>query len=128
MKKFAIVFVLFLYSIAFAQAQQLKIIAVAAVDRTGNSQISQIAAHAPYYLIFDKNGKLLEVVSNPFRDAARSAGPQVAALLAEKNVTMMVAGDFGHKLKIALDEKGINHLAATGVVQKAIQELLNKNN
>ncbi len=128
MKKFTIVFVLLLYSIVFAQAQQQKIIAVAAVDRTGNSQISQIAAHAPYYLIFDKNGQLLEVVSNPFRDAARRAGPQVAALLAEKNVTVMVACDFGPKLIIALDEKGINHHAATGVVQKAIQKLLNKNN
>ena len=126
MKKFALILVIFLNSMGFAQQSQ--IIAVAAVDRTENSQISQEAARAPYYLIFDKHGKLLEVISNPFSDAARHAGPQVAALLAEKNVTVMVAGDFGHKLKIALDEKGINHLAATGVVQKAIRELLNKNN
>jgi len=126
MKKFAIILVLFLNSMGFAQQSQ--IIAVAAVDRTENSQICQEAARAPYYLIFDKRGKLLEVISNPFSDAARHAGPQVAALLAEKNVTVMVAEDFGYKLKIALDEKGINHLAATGVVQKAIQELLNKNN
>ena len=128
MKKFTIVFVLFLYGIVFAQAQQSKIIAVAAVDRTENSQISQIAGHAPYYLIFDKNGKLLEVVPNPFRDAARGAGPKVAGLLAEKNVTVVVAGDFGQKMKIALDEYGINYLTAVGVVQKAVQELLNKNN
>jgi hypothetical protein len=40
----------------------------------------------------------------------------------------VVAGDFGHKIKIALDEKGINHHVATGIVQKATQELLNKNN
>ncbi len=126
MKKFALILVLFLNSMGFAQ--QTQIIAVAAVDRTENSQICQEAARAPYYLIFNKRGKLLEVISNLFSDSARHAGPQVAALLAEKNVTVMVAGDFGQKLKIALDEKGINHLAATGVVQKAIQELLNKNN
>ena len=128
MKNFTIVFILFLYGIVFAQAQQSKIIAVAVVDRTENSQISQIAARAPYYLIFDKNGKLLEVVSNPFRDAARGAGPKVAGLLIEKNVTVVVAGDFGHKMTIALDEKGLSHLTVTGIVQKAIQELLNKNN
>ncbi len=126
MKKFALILVLFLNSMGFAQ--QTQIIAVAAVDRTENSQICQEAARAPYYLIFNKRGKLLEVISNLFSDSARHAGPQVAALLAEKNVTVMVAGDFGQKLKIALDEKGINHLTATGVVQKAIQELLNKNN
>jgi predicted Fe-Mo cluster-binding NifX family protein len=126
MKKFALILVLFLNSMGFAQ--QAQIIAVAAVDRTENSQICQKAARAPYYLIFNERGKLLEVISNLFSDSARHAGPQVAALLAEKNVTVMVAGDFGQKLKIALDEKGINHLAATGVVQKAIQELLNKNN
>ena len=126
MKKFALIFVIFLNSIGFAQQSQ--IIAVAAVDRTENSRVCQEAARAPYYLIFNQQGKLLEVISNPFIAAARHAGPKVAALLAEKNVTVMLSGDFGHKLKIALDEKGINHLAATGVVQKAIQELLNKNN
>ncbi|MGD2269423.1 MAG: NifB/NifX family molybdenum-iron cluster-binding protein [Desulfobacterales bacterium] len=128
MKKLTIVFVLFLCGIVFAQAQQSNIIAVAAVDRTENSQISQIAARAPYYLIFDRSGKLMEVLSNPFRDATRGAGPKVAGLLIEKNVTVVVAGDFGHKMTIALDEKVISHLKATGVVQKAIQDLLKVTN
>ena len=122
MKTFAFILVLFIISIGFAQQPQ--IIAVAAVDRTGNSQISQKAGRAPYYLIFNQRGKLMEVISNPFSGTARRAGPQVAALLAEKNITVMVAGEFGHKLKIALDEKGIYHHVATGVVKRTVQELL----
>ncbi len=122
MKK--LTFVLLLYSIVFAQAQEIEIIAVAAVDRIENSQISQKAARAPYFLIFDKNSKMLEAVSNPFGDSARRTGPKVAGLLAEKNVTVVVAGDFGQKMKIALDKYGISHLTVTGVVQNAIHELL----
>ena len=124
MKKFTFVFVLLLYSVVFAQTQEIKIIAVAAVDRTGESQISQKAARAPYFLIYDNNGKLLEAVSNPFGDSARRAGPRVAEFFAEKNVTVVVAGNFGQKMKIALDKYGIRHLTVTGVVNKAIRELL----
>ena len=126
MKKLIIVVGLFLFfnTAVFAQPQQARIIAVATLEKTENSQISDKAAHAPYYLIFDKGGNLLEVISNPFRDAARGAGPKAADLLAEKNVTVVVAGDFGHKMKSALDEKGIDHHEATGIVKKAVEKLL----
>ena len=93
MKKFTIILILFIGSIGFAQQSQ--IIAVASVGRTENSQIDQKAARAPYFLIFDKRGKLLEVISNPFIEAVRRAGPQVAALIAQKNVAIVVAGAFG---------------------------------
>jgi len=122
MKTFAFILILFIIGIGYAQQPQ--IIAVAAVGRTENIQISQKAGRAPYYLIFNQRGKLMEVISNPFSGTARRAGPQVAALLAEKNITVMVAGEFGRKLKIALDEKGIYHHVATGVVKRTVQELL----
>ena len=88
MKTFAFILILFIIGIGYAQQPQ--IIAVAAVGRTENIQISQKAGRAPYYLIFNQRGKLMEVISNPFSGTARRAGPQVAALLAEKNITVMV--------------------------------------
>ena len=126
MKKFILTIVLFLGGVGFAQAQHTQFIAVAAVDRTENSEISSRAARAPYYLIFDTHGKLLEVVSNPFHNAARRSGPKVAGLLAGKDVTVVVAGGFGHRMKTALDEEGIRHEETTGVVNKVVQELLRK--
>ena len=119
MKRFIIIVGLLLGGVGFAQAQQTKIVAVAAVDRTENSQVSSRAARAPYYLIFEKGGKLSEVISNPFHDDAKVAG-----LLTRKNVTVVVAGGFGHRMKTALDEEGISRYETTGVVKDVVQELL----
>jgi len=126
MKKIIIIIslALFLCTVVFAQPQQAQIIAVATLEKTENSQLSDKAAHAPYYLIFDKGGNLLEVISNPFRDAVRDAGPKVADLLASKNVSVVVAGDFGHKMKSALNEKGIDQHKASGIVKKVVEDLI----
>jgi len=126
MKKLVIVvgLSLFFNAVAFAQSQQTQIIAVATFKKTESSQISDKAARAPYYLIFDKRGNLLGVISNPFHDATRGAGPKVAGLLASKNVSVVVAGDFGHKMKSALDKKGIGHHEASGIVKNVVQDLI----
>ena len=126
MKKLVIVvgLSLFFNAVAFAQSQQTQIIAVATFKKTESSQISDKAARAPYYLIFDKHGSLLGVISNPFHDVTRGAGPKVAGLLASKNVSVVVAGDFGHKIKSALDKKGIGHHEASGIVKNVVQDLI----
>ena len=99
---------MFLGSVLFAQVRQAKIIAMASLDRTEKSQISDRAARAPYYLFFDESGKLLDVIVNPFYDSVRSAGPKVANLLVGKNVTIVVAEDFGSKMIAALEKEGIS--------------------
>ena len=124
MKRFILTIALFFGGVGFAQAQHTQFIAVAAVDRTENSEISSRAARAPYYLIFDTHGKLLEVVSNPFHNSTRRAGPKVAGLLSGKNVTALVAEGFGNKMKTALDEERIRHEEATGIVKEVVQDLL----
>lgn len=115
---------LFLSAFVFAQSQQERIIAVATFEKTESSQISDKAARAPYYLVFDKSGKLREIISNPFRDAAGGAGPKMADLLAEKNVTVVVAGAFGYKMAKALEAKGIKRHETTGIVKKAVEKFL----
>ena len=115
---------LFLCTIVFAQPQQKQIIAVAALEKTENSQICNKAAHAPYYLIFDKAGNLIEVISNPFCDTARGAGPKVANFLASKNVYIVVAGNFGHKMKSTLDKKGIDCHKVSGIVKNVVEDLI----
>ncbi len=127
MKGLMIAIALFLCSTVFAQVEQGKIIAVAAIDKTENAQVSEKAARTPYYLIFDEHGKLMEVMANPFHDVSRGAGPKVASFLAEQNVSVVIAGNFGHKTTIALDEEGINYYEATGTAKKAVQEFIRQN-
>ncbi len=129
MKKSIIMFGLFIFlgSVLFAQVRQVQFIAVASLDRTKKSQISDRAARAPYYILFDESGKLLEVIVNPFYDSARSAGPKVANLLVGKNVTIVVAEDFGSKMIAALNKEGINYYKASGIVKEAVEELIRSN-
>ena len=129
MKKSIIILGLFIFlgSVLFAQVRQIKIIAVASLDRTEKSQVSDRAARAPYYLLFDESGKLLEVIVNPFYDSARSAGPKVANLLVGKNVTIVVAEDFGSKMIAALNKEGINYYKASGIVKEVVEELIRSN-
>ncbi len=129
MKKSIIMFGLFMFlgSVLFAQVRQVQFIAVASLDRTEKSQVSDRAARAPYYLLFDESGKLLEVIVNPFYDSARSAGPKVANLLVGKNVTIVVAEDFGSKMIAALNKEGINYYKASGIVKEAVEELIRSN-
>ncbi len=126
MKKHLIIIglALFLCTVVFAQPQQTQIIAVATLEKTENSRIGDKAARAPYYLIFNKGGDFLEVVSNPFRDAARGTGPKVADFLASKNVRLVVAGAFGHKMKSSLDKNGIGYHEASGIVKNVIEDLI----
>ena len=129
MKKSIIILGLFMFlgSVLFAQVRQVQFIAVASLDRTEKSQVSDRAARAPYYLLFDESGKLLEVIVNPFYDSARSAGPKVANLLVGKNAAIVVAEDFGSKMITALDKEGINYYKASGIVKKAVEELIRSN-
>ncbi|MEA3232111.1 MAG: NifB/NifX family molybdenum-iron cluster-binding protein [Thermodesulfobacteriota bacterium] len=129
MKKLMIVvgLSLFLNAVAFAQSQQTQIIAVATSEKTESSQINDKAARAPYYLIFDKSGKLLEIVSNPFCDDDRGAGPKVADLLSSKNVSVVVSGDFGNKIKSALDKKKIDFHETSGIVKNVVEDLIKSN-
>ena len=46
-------------------------IAIAALKKKENSQISIQAGRAPYYLIFNEKSELLETVSNPFSRGGR---------------------------------------------------------
>ena len=126
MKKLIIVAGLFLFfnTAVFAQSHQAQIIAVATFEKTESNEISDKAARASYYLVFDKSGKLLEVISNPFCNDTRGAGPKVADLLAEKNVTVVVAGAFGHKMAKALEAKGIKHHEASGIVKNVVEDLI----
>ena len=59
-------------------------IAVAANGQEKSGQVSMEAGRAPYYLIFDKTGNLLETATNPHVSAVGGAGGSTAAFLAEK--------------------------------------------
>ncbi|MBW2651094.1 MAG: hypothetical protein JRC66_08855, partial [Deltaproteobacteria bacterium] len=102
--------ILFLCAVMVNAAEMEKIkIAVASGDKTAKTSVSNEAAKCPYYLIFDSEGKLTEVIDNPYKNASGGAGPSAANFLAQKGVTIIIAGNFGSKMINTLESKGIAH-------------------
>ena len=88
-------------------------LAVASEGNDLESEISSKGGRAPYYLVFE-NEKLLEKIKNPFAIGSGGAGWSVAYMLAEKKVELVIAGQVGKNMELALKEKGIKFKEETG--------------
>ncbi len=102
------------------------LIAVVSEGKTLEAAVSHLAARGSYFLIVDSEGKLLEAVENSYKDTREGAGISAANFLAEKNVTIVIAGNFGNKMKNALKAKEIAYFEFEGTGEKAITEILEK--
>jgi len=99
-------------------------IAIAALSNNKNSQVSEQAGKAPYYLIFDEAGKLLEAIKNPFAVGGGGAGFGVAKLLADKGVDLVVAGDFGPNMISALEDRRLKYKNLTGLISDVVKQVI----
>lgn len=99
-------------------------IAIAAEDKNQNAEISNRGGRAPYYLIFDQKGKLVEAVKNPFAVGGGGAGFASAKLLADKEVDTFVAGNIGPNMEGALTERKVKYQLKTGTAKEAVKEIL----
>lgn len=101
-------------------------IAVATDIADETAPVSRHAARAGFYLVFDENGILLDVIHNPFKDYERVVGIRVADYLADQRIDMVVAAKFGTGFTDALKSKGIRQAELGGqsktVVGKALRQ------
>ena len=117
---------LFLVSaVTYASQEVVVKIAVASNNKNTTSNVGAIAGRSPYYLIFDSTGKLVEVIENPYKDARGGAGPSTADFLAEKGVTIVIAGTFGGKMINAMKGKGMTYFEFKGTANDAVKKVLN---
>ena len=117
-----VLFILFGLAIS-ASADSVKI-AVATTGPEKIAAISQQAGRSLFFLFFDGKGNFLEAAENPSRDRSRNAGPRAALFLADKGVTLVIAGDFGNKMKQVLEEHHIKYIKKTGVANNAVQTII----
>ena len=101
-------------------------IAIAAVGDSITSEISERAGRAPYYLVFDGNGKFIKSIKNPFQTQGRRAGSAVVDLLVKESVKTVIAGKFGNKMKKSLKTNKIEFHQETGIAIEAVDELIKK--
>ena len=99
-------------------------IAVAANGPERSAMVSEKAGRAPYFLFFNGEGVFLAAERNPFAKAPGGAGPQAAAFLADKGVTLVVAKEFGAKMERTLKSFNIKYVVNTGVAHEVVQAVL----
>ena len=102
-------------------------IAVAAEGKTVAAKVSGVAGRSPYFLLFDGAGKFLQAVDNPYKSAKGGAGTSVGLFLAQKGITVVVAGDFGEKMIQAMKDKGMQYLEFKGSAEEALKKVLEAN-
>jgi len=113
---------------AYAAQKDAVKIAVASNSKDPKSSISSKAGHCPYYLIFNGAGELIEVLGNPYKDAQRKAGQQTANFLADKGVTIVIAGNFGDKMIGVMRSNGTDYFKLQGIVHDAVKTVLGPGN
>lgn len=99
-------------------------IAIASTGKTVSDPVSTLAGRAPYFLIFDSSGKLLEAIENPYKTSRGGAGIAVADFLGKKGVSKIAAGTFGPMMINAMESKKITYVEFKGSVEQALKYIL----
>ena len=99
-------------------------IAVACDGETLEAQVVKKGPRGQYLQFFDKKGDLLEVCENPYWEQVGGAGVNCADFIAEKGVTVFVAGMVGSKMEGTLDKNQITFKSFQGTVNEAVAFVL----
>jgi len=76
------------------------------ITSTGNtleSYIDRRFGRCAYFVVYDTDSKAIEFIPNPNKEAEEGAGPASVQLIASRNVSKIVSGEFGIKIKPLLD-------------------------
>lgn len=122
MKKLLVVLLMFVFSASFAAPY----VAVAADGAKPASQTSNTPGKAPFFVIFDENGKFIESLPNKFA-GVDGAGPMAVNMLSEKGIKVFAAQSFpGERFVGFLKSKGITGTAFKGTAEAAAKSAVKK--
>jgi predicted Fe-Mo cluster-binding NifX family protein len=109
--------------LVLAQQSKSDMIAVAANGKTASSAVSSQAGRSAFFLLFDKQGRLVEAVDNPYKDSG-SAGIPTLDFLAGKGAKVVVAEGFGPKIIEVMKSKGMRPVEFKGNARDAVKKAL----
>ncbi len=78
-------------------------VAITSTGNTLNSTLDPRFGRCAYFVIYDTETKGVEFLPNPNKEAEEGAGPACVQLIAGKNATKTISGEFGMKIKPLLD-------------------------
>lgn len=103
-------------------------IAITSQGNSLESMLDQHFGHAKYFLIYDTQTGVIEIIPNPYNQADEQAGFLAVNLLASKNVDKIISGEFGLKVKPKLDSLKIQMIVLRNstMILEEIIDMLNK--
>ncbi len=96
-----------------------------AITSTGNSLDSTLDerfGRCSYFVIYDTESKSTEFIPNPNKEAENGAGPASVQLVASRNVSKIVSGEFGMKIKSLVDSLKIQMIVVKET--KKVKEII----
>ena len=78
-------------------------IAITSTGNTLESKLDPRFGRCAYFFIYDIKNKAMEFIPNTNIDVELGAGPASVQFIASRNVTKIISGDFGMKIKSLLD-------------------------
>jgi len=108
---------------ALAQPGKSPLIAVAANGNNVAAAVGNQPGRSPFFLLFDKQGGLVETANNPYKDAG-NAGIPALDFLANKGIKVLVAESFGPKIVEVMKEKGMRPVEFKGSAKDAVKKAL----
>ncbi len=97
-------------------------IAVAANSDNENSEISNIAGRAEWFLIFDEKGNFSKAIKNPALNRGGGASSEVVNLLVRESCKIFIAGQFGFKMEAQLKANNIDYYIKQGSAKNVVQK------
>ena len=99
-------------------------IAITSKGNSLSSNLDQRFGRCAYFIIYDTETKGIEIIPNPNKDVQEGAGPASVQLVASRNVSKIISGEFGIKIKSLLDSLKIQMIVLKES-EKSIQEIIN---
>lgn len=105
-------------------------IAITSQGNSLESQLDQRFGHCKFFVIYDKQTGAIEIIPNPYSEAEEQAGTLAVKLLSAKNVSKIISGEFGIKVKPILDSLNIQMIMYKkhNISIGNLIEMLNHNN
>jgi len=98
-------------------------VAITSSGNTLESKLDQRFGRCSFFVIYDTETKGMEFIPNPNKDAQEGAGPASVQLVASRNVSKIISGEFGIKIKSLIDSLKIQMIALKDS-DKSINEVI----
>lgn len=104
-------------------------VAIASTGNTLESNIDSSFGRCAWFIIIDTESGAMEFIPNPNKDLEEHAGKAAVELVLSRNVSMIISGEFGMKIKPLLDSMHIQMVVIkdpTKTINEIIEMLNNK--